>query len=74
MNKKQVRDVILWDSDGRNWTVMYACAMVNGQREGRFNGGWKAFAQDNNLELGDVCAFELIKGNVMSFKVVIFRH
>lgn len=39
----------------------------------RFEGGWKAFAEDNNLKLGDVCAFVLRKSTgIMLFEVVIF--
>lgn len=66
-------NVILWVSDGKNWTVRYTCQMAAGQLKGKFKCGWRAFAQDNNLEVGDVCAFELIKGTQMSFKVVIFH-
>uniref|UniRef100_A0A7N2KZS9 TF-B3 domain-containing protein n=1 Tax=Quercus lobata TaxID=97700 RepID=A0A7N2KZS9_QUELO len=35
--------------------------------------GWKKFAQDNNLKVGDVCIFELINGVEVAFKVSIFR-
>uniref|UniRef100_A0A2N9JCA9 TF-B3 domain-containing protein n=1 Tax=Fagus sylvatica TaxID=28930 RepID=A0A2N9JCA9_FAGSY len=66
-------NVILWVSDGRNWTVRYTCHVAAEQRKGKFKCGWRAFAQDNNLKVGDVCAFELIKGTQMSFKVVIFH-
>ena len=66
-------NVILWVSDGKNWTVRYTCQMAAGQLKGKFKCGWRAFAQDNNLEVGDVCAFELIKGTQMSLKVVIFH-
>ncbi|KAF2318753.1 hypothetical protein GH714_010472 [Hevea brasiliensis] len=38
--------------------------------------GWRAFAIDNHLEVGDVCAFELIMitGSKATFKVTIFRR
>ncbi|OIW01864.1 hypothetical protein TanjilG_07159 [Lupinus angustifolius] len=35
--------------------------------------GWRTFSQDNNLKLGDVCAFVLDKREGISFQVVIFR-
>lgn len=35
--------------------------------------GWKNFAFDNNLKVGDVCLFEMIKSNSYAFKVLIFR-
>ncbi|KAG7993801.1 hypothetical protein I3843_01G024200 [Carya illinoinensis] len=57
-------DVVLRVSDGRNWFVKYSA--------GKFF-CWKEFSLDNNLKVGDVCAFELIKGIKVSFKVVIFR-
>ena len=38
-----------------------------------FKCGWRTFAKDNNLEVGDVCVFGLSEGTKMSFKVVIFR-
>ncbi|KAG7993800.1 hypothetical protein I3843_01G024100 [Carya illinoinensis] len=57
-------DVVLRASDGRNWFVKYSA--------GKFL-CWKEFSLDNNLKVGDVCAFELIKGIKVSFKVVIFR-
>lgn len=73
LNKNQGGDAILWNSDGKNWTVKYTCRMDGARPKGRFNGDWIPFAQDNNLDLGDVCAFELIKANEMSFKVSIFH-
>ena len=39
----------------------------------RFQGGWPAFARGNNLEVGDVCVFVLLKDMKLSFEVVIFR-
>jgi len=52
--------------DGRTWPVIYC-----GQR---INGGWHKFASENNLNVGDVCVFEMIKKiRGFAFKVSIFR-
>ncbi|KAK7308474.1 hypothetical protein VNO77_42081 [Canavalia gladiata] len=34
--------------------------------------GWRKFLMDNNLKIGDVCAFELIQSKAISLKVTIF--
>ncbi|KAJ4820512.1 B3 domain-containing protein [Rhynchospora pubera] len=40
-----------------------------------FSSGWKNFARDNNLQIGDLCLFELMKDeNTVSFKVHISRN
>ncbi|KAJ4838161.1 hypothetical protein Tsubulata_035005 [Turnera subulata] len=54
-------DIFLSLSDsGRSWRVNY---LLEIEREGRtrvkFLGGWREFAVDNNLVVGDVCVFEL---------------
>ena len=64
-------DVNLWVSDGSNWLVEF-CKRTDENLICKFNYRWKAFAKDNNLEVGDVCAFELIEAT-KTFKVVIFR-
>ncbi|KAB1222800.1 B3 domain-containing protein REM19 [Morella rubra] len=64
---------ILWVSDGRNWSITYSSQMVAGELKVKFSWGWKEFAQANHLELGDVCAFEMIKGMKIYFQVLIFR-
>lgn len=48
--------------------------MLDAKMKGQFQCGWKVFSQDNNLDVGDVCAFELISGvKKICFQVVIFR-
>ena len=39
----------------------------------RFEYGWIPFARDNNLKVGDVCAFVLLDSTKTTFRVVIFR-
>jgi hypothetical protein len=41
---------------GRSWTVSY-CGVGKWRR---LQGGWKDFARDNGLRLGDACVFELV--------------
>ncbi|KAL6332108.1 hypothetical protein AAG906_020790 [Vitis piasezkii] len=57
-------------SDGRTWSVKYIMKKSNV----KFSSGWTKFARDNSLEVGDVCAFELIKCTGTSLKVVIFQN
>ncbi|KAK7846120.1 b3 domain-containing transcription factor vrn1, partial [Quercus suber] len=72
LNKKH-GDAILCISDGRKWPVKYTCQMFATKPKFFFKCGWRTFAKDNNLEVGDVCVFGLSEGTKMSFKVVIFR-
>ncbi|KAF3964420.1 hypothetical protein CMV_011296 [Castanea mollissima] len=72
LNKKH-GDAILCISDGRKWPVKYTCQMFATKPKSFFKCGWRTFAKDNNLAVGDVCVFGLSKGTKMSFKVVIFR-
>ncbi|KAI8020241.1 B3 domain-containing transcription factor VRN1 [Camellia lanceoleosa] len=62
------RDVILRLSDGRAWTVNCYCHL-----NGKCKFGWASFVRDNNLKLGDVCIFELIKATEVCLNVTIFR-
>ncbi|XVF17773.1 hypothetical protein REPUB_Repub10bG0152400 [Reevesia pubescens] len=67
--KKQC-DVTLSNSNGKTWTVSY-------YREKKLYAslrtGWQTFVHDNNIQVGDVCAFELINCIEISFKVVIYQ-
>ncbi|XVF15652.1 hypothetical protein REPUB_Repub09cG0173000 [Reevesia pubescens] len=62
---KEPCDVILCNSNGKTWKTLYATA--------RLRTGWETFVQDNNIRVGDVCAFELINCMEISFKVVIYQ-
>ena len=59
-------------NEKKTWPMRYTCA-VHKKAAPRFQGGWKAFAGYNNLKVGDVCVFVLLKGVEVSFEVVIFR-
>ncbi|KDP44972.1 hypothetical protein JCGZ_01472 [Jatropha curcas] len=64
-------DVILNDVNGRVWSAKYA---KHGKLGSKIFEGWREFSQDNELEVGDVCVFELINRFEITFKVVILRE
>ncbi|XP_074335332.1 B3 domain-containing transcription factor VRN1-like isoform X2 [Apium graveolens] len=53
--------------DGEVWKVK---CYIN-KKCAKFSAGWKNFAKENNLAVGDICGFELVKERL--FRVVIFR-
>ncbi|KAE9605232.1 putative transcription factor B3-Domain family [Lupinus albus] len=64
--KKTKAVVHLQVMDERTWPVVYVVPSITT--------GWNKFASDNNLNIGNVCVFELIKRKEnISFKVFIFR-
>ncbi|XP_050204745.1 B3 domain-containing transcription factor VRN1-like isoform X2 [Mercurialis annua] len=67
--QKDYDNVILKSSDGGSWSVAYSYS----SSRGRFQVGWRPFVHDNKIEAGDVCAFELMNGTKIKFKVTIFR-
>ena len=54
---------------GRTWPVKCSVAKT----DVKFSRGWRNFVVDNRLEVGDVCASEMIKCTGTLLKVVIFR-
>lgn len=69
----QTGDAILYVSSGSTWPVKICVRKCEGQSACLEKDGWKNFARDNNLELGDSCTFQLIEGNRILFKVSISR-
>ncbi|XP_045807949.1 B3 domain-containing transcription factor VRN1-like [Trifolium pratense] len=65
LKEEQSEIVLRVLDDERTWIVKYC------QR--RISTGWKTFASDNNLKVGDVCLFEMINSKAYAFKVLIFR-
>jgi hypothetical protein len=61
--------VLLLQCNGKNWKVR--CVKV-GKRV-RLWKGWKRFASDNNLQLGDICVLELLKYRQYTMNVHIIR-
>nr|XP_023891770.1 B3 domain-containing transcription factor VRN1-like isoform X2 [Quercus suber] len=71
MRKMSGEFVILRSFNGGTWSVKFS--FFKAQTNAKFRQGWKKFARDNNLKVGDVCIFELINGVEVAFKVSIFR-
>ncbi|XP_034891263.1 B3 domain-containing transcription factor VRN1 isoform X3 [Populus alba] len=67
---KNKGNVSLCVTDGRTWPVKYHNRTKYGVI---FCHGWRAFAKDNKLAVGDFCVFELINVTEMSLKVLFFR-
>lgn len=71
---KENGNVVLCDSNGKTWPAKYATSLGRNQRSYvTLRNGWNAFVRDKNLQVGDVCAFELINCKQISFKVSIFE-
>ncbi|XP_065617635.1 B3 domain-containing protein REM16 [Quercus suber] len=71
MRKMSGEFVILRSFNGGTWSVKFS--FFEARTNAKFRQGWKKFARDNNLKVGDVCIFELINGVEVAFKVSIFR-
>ncbi|KAG0473102.1 hypothetical protein HPP92_014959 [Vanilla planifolia] len=52
---------------GKTWDIKYCgdCSLR------RFGSGWKKFAKDNDLKIGDGCIFELMDNKELKFRVQI---
>ncbi|KAK7339009.1 hypothetical protein VNO77_19648 [Canavalia gladiata] len=70
---KTKRDMNLQVLHGRVWSVRYLISKMNTGTRFRLRSGWNKFTKDNNLKVGDVCTFELILRNNVTFQVHIFR-
>ncbi|XP_057991271.1 B3 domain-containing transcription factor VRN1-like isoform X2 [Hevea brasiliensis] len=61
--------------DGKTWSVRYSYKEYSRNKlSAKLNNGWRKFAKENHLEVGDVCVFELINRIDITLKVVIFQH
>ncbi|PSS36438.1 B3 domain-containing protein [Actinidia chinensis var. chinensis] len=69
LNGEQNSKITLRISEGRTWTVKRYSTTTSG----KCTLSWSSFARDNNLKVGDVCAFELDTGIELSLNVTIFR-
>jgi len=65
LKKEGIHDVLLRVLDGRTWHVSL--------KDGKFQKGWKDFASDNRLNIGDICTFDLTESQGLCFKVSIIR-
>ncbi|XP_050107157.1 uncharacterized protein LOC126586359 isoform X2 [Malus sylvestris] len=68
LNKQRSSNVILQILDGSTWPVTFKYDATP-----RFQNGWSVFARENNLKVGDLCVFELVNHNELTFEVVFFR-
>ncbi|KAJ4951224.1 hypothetical protein NE237_028056 [Protea cynaroides] len=64
------QEMILWGPNDKAWPVKYVYAEKPFLRGG-LSAGWNRFVVGNNLELHDVCVFELVKAKEV--RVHIFR-
>ncbi|XP_058006817.1 B3 domain-containing transcription factor VRN1 [Hevea brasiliensis] len=71
---KNSGSVALITEDGETWSVDFSYTLCNGRASATLRHGWKKFVEENHLEVGDVCVFELINRIAIRFKVGIFRH
>ncbi|KAF2296042.1 hypothetical protein GH714_035812 [Hevea brasiliensis] len=71
---KNSGSVALITEDRETWSVDFSYTLCNGRASATLRHGWKKFVQENHLEVGDVCVFELINRIAIRFKVGIFRH
>ncbi|KAF4380722.1 hypothetical protein F8388_017076 [Cannabis sativa] len=62
-----------WHAGYKTWDVEYKFEVYNGVPTPTFQAGWPAFVQDNNLKVGDVCMFVLLREMYIAFNVLIFR-
>ncbi|XVF61907.1 hypothetical protein PTKIN_Ptkin08bG0172400 [Pterospermum kingtungense] len=65
-------NLTLCDSTGKTWPARYHLSSGNERPKPYMHGGWRAFAEDNNLVVGDLCVFELIRHPEILLKVVIY--
>lgn len=61
--------ITLEASNEKHWRVRF----IYGSNRNRISEGWGAFSMENNLEVGDVCVFELIASKDVVLKASIFR-
>ncbi|XP_073047344.1 B3 domain-containing protein At3g18960-like isoform X2 [Primulina eburnea] len=60
---------ILLVSEGKTWPVR----CISGERRASLTSGWKVFAADNDLKVGDACVFEVSNRTNLTWDVIIFR-
>ncbi|XP_021274943.1 B3 domain-containing transcription factor VRN1-like [Herrania umbratica] len=70
---KEDCEVNLCNSNGKTWTVSFHRREKGRKLNASLQIGWRTFANDNNIQVGDVCVFELINCSEISFKVSIYQ-
>lgn len=64
---KSVLATLIWQD--RSWEMRF----TGGRLVQRLEAGWRSFAVDNNLRLGDGCVFELVDGERVVFRVQVLH-
>ena len=70
---KETRQVSLSDSNRYKWPTKWVYKDKDGGVTSGLSAGWRGFALDHRLEEGDVCVFELVKGDNLDLLVHIFQ-
>lgn len=65
---KESEGVIIQFSE-RTWLADFVWTSIGY----RLKNGWREFAKDSSLTVGDVCVFELVNPSKKLFKVIIYR-
>lgn len=62
-------------SNGGSWPVRFKLRQIStdGRLRFEFRHGWKEFVKANDLKVGDICVFELLKKSENSLRVFIVR-
>uniref|UniRef100_A0ACD5WVN3 Uncharacterized protein n=1 Tax=Avena sativa TaxID=4498 RepID=A0ACD5WVN3_AVESA len=59
---------VILERHGKNWEVR--CCTASYKRR-KFTKGWKQFARDNSLKVGDFCLFELLKKKNKQYTMIV---
>ncbi|XP_065869831.1 B3 domain-containing protein_Os12g40080-like isoform X2 [Euphorbia lathyris] len=72
---EQRGNIILNSVDGKSWTAEYVSYVIQERYRSTVIGtGWRKFVEENHLEIGDVCVFEMIDHIESKLKVVICKE
>lgn len=66
--------VVALEVAGRFWRVKVCFYQRRPGREGFFSSGWRKFAIENSLQVGDICIFELIEREEVVLMVSIHKR
>ncbi|XP_062075721.1 B3 domain-containing protein LOC_Os12g40090-like [Humulus lupulus] len=71
---KNQGDAVLSGPNGKYWSAEFKMRSLKVKNRGaRVCNGWQEFVKGYNLEVGDVCIFELLDGVRITFEVSIVR-
>ncbi|MBA0677690.1 hypothetical protein Goari_019087, partial [Gossypium aridum] len=65
--------VILCNSSGKTWIATFKQGKIGKKPTSYLIAACGTFARDNNIQVGDVCAFELINSIDIAFKAVTYQ-